>query len=118
MCSLSLCHHEMFVIRSEGASLQDVVNSLEQLLEMGRSTVITGDINVCLDKQPMNLLTSTLSDLGFQQLVRSPSHVRGGRIDHAYMRDPESQLSNLYLTQYAPYYSDHDCLCVSFNVEV
>ena len=85
---------------------------------MGRPTMITGDFNVCLDKQPKNILTTTLFDLGFQQLVKSSSHVRGGRIDHAYMRDSESQLSNLHLTQYAPYYSDHDCLCVSFNVKV
>ena len=94
------------------------MDSLEQLLDMERPTMITGDINVCLDRQPANLLTSTLSDLGFQQLVKSPSHVRGGRIDHAYVRDPESQLSNLHLTQYSPYFSDHDCLCVSFDIKV
>ena len=113
-----MCYYEIYFIRSEGASLQDVVDSLEQLLDMERSTIITGDLNVCLDKQPLNILTTTLSDLGFQQLVKCSTHVRGGRIDHTYVRDPESKLSNLHLMQYSPYYSDHDCLCVSFNTKV
>ena len=106
------------LIRSEGASLQDIVDHLEQMINMGRPTIITGDLNVCLDKEPRNLLNTVLIDLGFDQLVKSPTHVRGGRIDHAYARDPESHLSNLHLTRYSPYYSDHDSLCLSFNIKV
>ena len=85
---------------------------------MERPTIITGDINVCLDKEPRNILTTVLVDMGFYQLAKDPTHVKGGRIDHAYVRDPESQLSNLHLTRYSPYFSDHDSLCVSFNIKV
>ena len=88
------------------------------MISMQRPTIITGDLNACLDKEPRNLFTTVLNDLGFHQLVKSPTHVRGGRIDHAYARDPESQLVNLHLTRYSPYYSDHDSLCVSFNTKV
>ena len=91
---------------------------MEQLVNMQRPTIITGDINVCLNKEPRNLLTTVLNDLGFNQLVKDATHVRGGRIDHAYARDPESQLSSLNLTRYSPYYSDHDSFCVSFNINV
>ena len=98
--------------------MQNIVDNLEQLINMGRPTIITGDLNVCLNKEPRNLLTTVLVDLGFHQLVKDSTHVRGGRIDHAYARDPESQLSNLYLTRQSPYYSDHDSLCVSFNTKV
>ena len=88
------------------------------MINMQRPTIITGDLNLCLDKEPRNLLTTVLIDLGFHQLVKSPTHVRGGRIDHAYARDPESLLSSLHLTRHSPYYSDHDSLCVSFNIKV
>ena len=98
--------------------MQDVIDNLEQMIDMSRPTIITGDVNVCLDKEPRNLLSTVLIDLGFQQLVKSPTHVRGGRIDHAYARDPESLLSSLHLTRYSPFYSDHDSLCLSFNIKV
>ena len=98
--------------------MQDIVDNLEQLIHMERPTIITGDLNVCLNKEPRNLFSTVLMDLGFHQLVKDPTHVRGGRIDHAYARDPESQLSNLYLTRQSPYYSDHDSLCVSFITKV
>ena len=67
------------------------------MVNMQRPTIITGDINVCLNKEPRNLLTTVLNDLGFNQLVKDATHVRGGKIDHAYARDPESQLSSLNL---------------------
>ena len=98
--------------------MQDIVDSLEPLIDMGRPTIITGDINVCLDKEPKSLLTTVLIDLGFHQLVKDPTHVRGGRIDHAYSWDPDSELAGLHLLRYSPYYSDHDALCVSFIIKV
>ena len=50
---------------------------------MQRPTIITGDINVCLNKEPRNLLTTVLNDLGFNQLVNDATHVRGGKIGEA-----------------------------------
>ena len=104
--------------RSAGASMEDIVDKLEQMIDMEQPTIITGDFNVCLQREARNLVTTALLDLGFQQHVKSPTHIRGGIIDHAYTRDPSSQLSNIHLTQYSPYYSDHDALCMSFNIKV
>ena len=104
--------------RSAGSSMEDIVDKLEQMIDMEQPTIITGDFNVCLQREPRNLVTTALLDLGFQQHVKSPTHIRGGIIDHAYTRDPNSQLSKLHLTQYSPYYSDHDALCMSFNIKV
>ena len=98
--------------------MQDIVDKLEQMIDMDQPTIITGDFNLCLHREPRNLVTTALLDLGFQQHVKSPTHIRGGIIDHAYTRDPSSQLSNIHLTQYSPYYSDHDALCMSFNIKV
>ena len=90
-----------------------MVENLEQLIDLERFTVITGDFNVCLKKQPNNQITNFLCGLGFKQLVTSPTHVLGGRIDHAYIWDPNTELSDSNLTQYCPYYSDHDALCLT-----
>ena len=98
--------------------MEDIVGNLEQMINMEQPTIITGDFNVCLHREPKNLVTTVLLDLGFQQHVKSSTHIRGGIIDHAYTRDPNLQLSDLHLTQYSPYYSDHDALCMSFNIKV
>ena len=104
--------------RSAGSRMEDIVDKLEQMIDVEQLTIITGDFNICLQREPRNLVTTVLLDLGFQQHVKSPTHIRGGMIDHAYTRDPNSQLSDLHLTQYSPYYSDHDVLCMSFNSKV
>ena len=95
-----------------------MVDSLEQLGDLDRLTIITGDLNICMDKQPNNVIAKFLCDQGFHQLVTSPTHVAGGRIDHAYLRDPETQLVGSHLTQFSPYYSDHDALCLTLTTKV
>ena len=95
-----------------------MVDNLEQLIDMERLTTISGDMNICLDKHPNSLLYTALSDLGFQQLVTGPTHTAGGRIDHVYLRDPQTLLASFHLTSYNPYYSDHDGLCLSMTPKV
>ena len=109
--------HNAFVLRSAGGSQQSVVESLEGLLDLERLTVITGDFNVCLDKEPNNQITSFLCGLGFKQLVSKPTHKAGGKIDHAYIWDPNTEVDDSSMTQYCPYYSDHDALCLTLTTK-
>ena len=106
------------VYRSARGSSLDLVESILELLEPNKATIVTGDFNICLDKELENVITTAFSEAGFKQLVTSPTHVGGGRIDHVYLRDPEKQLSGYDLTHYTPHYSDHDCLCLSFTTTV
>jgi exonuclease III len=106
------------VYRSAEGSEQEVKESLMELLEAERVSIITGDFNICLDEKPRNLITAFLVEQGFQQLVTAPTRVSGRRIDHAYIRDPSSQLANSHLTMYNPYYSDHDALCITLATKV
>ena len=53
------------------------MGNLEQLVNMERLTVISGDMNICLDKDPNCLLSTALGDLGFEQLVPGPTHTAG-----------------------------------------
>ena len=86
------------VYRSARGCSVDLVDSILELLEPDKATVITGDFNICLDKEPKNVITAAFSEVGFKQLVTRPTHVGGGRIDHVYLRDPEKLLSGCDLS--------------------
>ena len=109
---------EISATRSATGAQEDLVDNLEQLINMEKVTVISGDMNICLDKHPNCLLSTALGDHGFQQLVTGPTHIAGGRIDHVYIRDPHSLLASFQLTPYTPYFSDHDGLCLSMTPKV
>ena len=94
------------------------MDNLEQLVNMEKVTAISGDMNTCLDKHPNCLLFTALNDFGFKQLVTGPTHRAGGRIDHLYLRDPDSLLDSFFLASHVPYYSDHDALCLSMTPKV
>ena len=110
--------HEISANRSANGSQEELVDNLEQLVDMERLTTISGDMNICLDKHPNCLLSTALHGLGFQQLVTSPTHKAGGRIDHVYLRDPQTLVAGFHLMPYNPYYSDHDALCLSMMPKV
>ena len=77
-----------------------------------RPTLITGDFNVCLLKHPKNIITKTLSEFGYKQLIKEATHVLGGHIDHTNWRDPTDEMGDPWIETYSPYYSDHDIITV------
>ena len=81
----------------------------------GKATLITGDFNLCLKKNPRNFITKRLQEMGFFQLVTEATHIKGGWIDHAYWMDPNKKWKNPVMEYYCPYYSDHDMLLISLN---
>ena len=72
-----------------------------------------GDVNVCLRTNKQNLLTKVLKTVGYSQLVKESTHIRGGVIDHAYFKQGESELE-ADVSLYSPYYTafDHDALLI------
>ena len=101
------------VYRSDGYSLEDTFVKIEEMIDNGKATLISGDFNVCLKKKPDNHLTKKLEDIGFSQLVNRATHVEGGHIDHVYWRDLHGDWTDPMLEMYSPYYSDHDGLLVT-----
>ena len=75
--------------------------------------MITGDMNICLLK-PNNPLTKFLMEKGFSQLVTSGTHTQGGLINHVYWLYTEKKWNKPEIETYCPYYSDHDCLMMTF----
>ena len=103
------------VYRSAGNSLEDTFVKIEEMIDPCKATLITGDFNVCLMKNPNNDLTKKLKEIGFNQLVDRATHVEGGHIDHVYWRDSLGDWTNPQLEIYSPYYSDHDGLLIKLT---
>ena len=90
-----------------------------KMLTNSKTVLITGDFNLCFMGSGNNRMTKGLVDEGgFQQLMREPTHVLGGHIDHVYWRDVSHHWKAPVLERYSPYYSDHDALCVTLIKEV
>ena len=101
------------VYRSAGYSLDDTFDKIEELIDDSKTTLIMGDFNVCLQKNPTNGLTRKLTEIGFSQLVTKATHIEGGHIDHIYWRDFLGEWTDPKLEIYSPYYSDHDGILIT-----
>ena len=100
------------VYRSQSGNSLELLEHLKRLIETGRTTIITGDFNICFMENFSNRMTQGLLSLGFDQLVHEPTHIRGRHIDHVYFLDPSNRLRPI-IDRYSPYYSDHDGICIT-----
>ena len=93
--------------------MADTFAKIEEMIDHFKTTLITGDFNVCLKKNSNNELTRKMEKVGFNQLVDRATHVEGGHIDHVYWRDFNGDWTKPVLEFYSPYYSDHDGILVT-----
>ena len=63
--------------RSNSKSLAETSASLTKMIDLSKATLITGDFNVCLVKNPSNIIATTLQGLGFKQLINEATHILG-----------------------------------------
>ena len=94
--------------RSQNGNLSNVCDCLTGLIDTDKTTIITGDFNLCSVMKGNNKITSYLKALGFKQYVIGPTHIAGGHLDHLYMRQGGDQAVTINAERYSPYYSDHD----------
>ena len=111
----SLDLDSIHVYRSSDGCITELKEDLIRMIDQDKATIITGDFNICLERDPNNQITRYLTDEGFKQLVSKPTHIDGGWIDHAYFRDNKKTFKDIHFHQYSPYITDHDALCVTFN---
>ena len=86
---------------------------LMEVVDKTKKTIITGDFNTTTHtKEKENVITDTLSNSGFRQMVQNPTHIGGGLIDHCYVSE-SIVIDCLTLRQKPVYYSDHDLVRLS-----
>ena len=101
------------VYRSSNGHSVELLNHLQDMMTEGKSLLITGDFNICFNTISNNRMSKGLKKIGFSQMMKEATHIRGGHIDHVYWKDEKDVWMNPQLERYSPYYSDHDASCIT-----
>merc|ERR1712074_340759 len=72
------------IYRSQNGNVVSLAGELQDMIDIDKTSVIGGDINICALQQPRNHVTASLKELGFKQIVMTATHKEGGAIDHIY----------------------------------
>ena len=100
------------VYRSDLGSIEELYCKIYSKLTPLKLTMICGDFNICALENSKNLLTQSLLAENFKQIVKYPTHEKGGLIDHIYIKNTP-EIYDVY--HHSVYYSDHDGICVTFG---
>ena len=92
-----------------------MIESLRQLIEKERTTVIAGDFNICGMTEKHDIVLKFISQNGFTQLNKEPTQIQGRQIDHMFINQPSLVRG---IERYSPYYSDHDALLLTLKLRV
>ena len=103
------------VYRSSSSSRNELNDKLEEFLDTPHDSVILGDFNICGQSERNNSVRRLLLGYGYSQLVKEATHIKGRQIDHLYIKDQSEVID---LQRYSPYYTDHDAVLLSMNLEV
>ena len=98
------------VYRSQEGDMTDLIEKLDDIIDDHKTTIVGGDMNICILSSPHNYLTKGMQDRGFEQLVDKPTHIEGGLIDHVYVRIGKDCQYSWNVEDFPKYYSDHDSI--------
>ena len=101
------------VYRSQEGNKRELLSKLLERSTPNKATYICGDFNICLFKEPQNVLSDTLKENSFVQIVQNPTFKSGSLLDHGYVRETNPFTG----TTYAPYWSDHDAVLLVVHKE-
>ena len=96
------------IYRSQGGNDKEMIEKLMRIVNKEKTTIIGGDMNICLRTHPENYVTKNLTEFGFQQVVKESTHIDGGVIDHIYIFLKDDIISEWSVEYFPKYYSDHD----------
>ena len=100
------------VYRPPGGSMKIFWDQMRLLpMEINKKTIICGDFNM---DPSNNMVSNVLRELGFSQIVRGHSHIKGRTLDHFYIR-PFKSITHHFM--HPLYFSDHNAVCVSLKKE-
>ena len=99
------------IYKSAAADNKSFLNDLICLLPTETDILIFGDFNICYKTETSNVVFGALQNMGFLQLVQSPTHVEGRTIDLVFFLS--SQPNKSYeVIQEAQFFIDHDLITV------
>jgi hypothetical protein len=95
---------------SESTQIEEFTRQVLDNVDLTKTTIILGDINIDLFKHENNTFSREMKNLGFVQLVKQATHLSGGLLDHIYIYIPLGGHCELFKI-HPLYYSDHDAVC-------
>ena len=100
------------VYRTQRGLPNELNEQLDKLITADKITIITGDFNICSRVKWNNRVSTHLKSLNFKQHQLGATQIRGGHIDHLYVKHDGPRQIRVVAERYSPYYSDHDGLCI------
>ena len=76
-------------------------------------TILTGDTNIDITRESGEHFVEFMNNLGFTQLVKFPTHDKGGLLDHVFVT--EDLLERVSVTQTGVYFSDHQLITIRLS---
>ena len=104
------------IYRSQQQRLGEIVEQVREWKKEGRVTIVCGDLNVCLRKEPENLFSQGMEGLGLSKIGKEATHVMGGQIDHLYVSS--EAVGRTSLERMSPFFTDHDALCFTVGQSI
>ena len=101
------------IYRSEGAQSDDFKKDLKKLFNCYKDTYLVGDFNLCYKSDRNHPILKEIRLLGFEQMVKFPTHMAGRLLDHVHFYSSSGETPIIKVQQESPYFSDHDILLVS-----
>ena len=95
---------------SRGADKREFMKDLGLLAKGTKPCIIVGDFNIDFLKTPDEFIIRQIVSNGFKQIVTSPTHEKGGLIDHVYIKNVTDKLE---VTLRFPFYSDHAAILLT-----
>ena len=105
--------HVYILYISKDASLDSVVHVLKKWMVFGPKLVI-GDFN--FEASEKNILSKFMDSQGLKQMVKRPTHIGGGMIDHCYVS--HELKDSVKIDYFFTYYTDHAAVCLTLHPQI
>ena len=103
------------IYRSKEGSMGKLKQKLESIINMSKSVLIVGDMNICNKKMPKNELRKYLEDKTFKQVINRATHIDGGHLNHVYIMNMGNFVESPDIEIAPKHYSDHDSICIAWK---
>ena len=101
------------VYRSQDCSVSLFKSKIQYVVDPLMPTILTGDTNIDITRESGEKFVEFMSNLGFTQLVKFPTHDKGGLLDQVFVT--EDLLERVSVTQTGVYFSDHQLITIKLS---
>ena len=103
------------IYRSQDGDIKTLKTKLEDTINLSKTTLVIGDLNICNMEKPKNQIRMFLESKRFKLIVNKATHIDGRHIDHAYILNNGNYAEMADVELVPKYYSDHDGICISWK---